>query len=79
MKNKNRKAQRLQERGQQPIKRVDANSPAFPQVYSERDQKPYPEKNLEIAPAETHKGEIQPPTEIKKMLLTFKQRGKTDG
>ena len=68
---KNRHANWLQERGQQPVKPVDANSPAFPQVYSERGQKPYSEKNLEITPVETHTGQIQPPAEIKNNVINF--------
>jgi hypothetical protein len=67
----NRHANWLQERGQQPVKPVDANSPAFPQVYSERGQKAYSEKNLEITRAETHTGQIQPPAEIKNNIIDF--------
>jgi len=68
---KNRQAQWLQEREKQTIKPVDATSPAFPHAIIERDQKPHPEQQRGIIPAETHKGERQPPAEIPNPIIDF--------
>jgi hypothetical protein len=76
---KNRQAQWLQERGQQPVKPVDANSPSSPQAFIERDQKPHPDKQRGITRQRHAQKKYNLLQKLKTILLTFKRRGKTGG